>query len=281
MTDREKKVFYHVGLGKTGTTFLQDLVFPKIENLYYLKRSWYKKAKKVVDRTDHHTFLVSLEFDQQFEHEVGLFCKNFPNATPIVVFRRHDSYIASQYRRFVKNGFCGPFTAFFDLEKDQGFFKKKELDYARHILYLENHFTQKPLVLIYDDLKNEPKAFIQRLVDAMGGTLDFSKVSLRSHHTSYNEQQLKGIKAFGRMMNMTKRRVFKNGLLHLLWRLYMASIRYSVLYISKWLPASWFNSAPLMPPEQLEAVKTFYQKDWEQVVAYARGEQTSVQSILK
>lgn len=123
----KKNIYFHVGTGKTGTTFLQYRVFSKFRDIYYIQRTRYKNAKKIINGSNYEKYLISREFDQQLEHEVKLFSADFPDAIPMIVFRRHDGYIASQYRRFVKNGFTGDFSEFFDLEKDKGFFKKTRL----------------------------------------------------------------------------------------------------------------------------------------------------------
>ena len=134
-------IYFHVGLGKTGSTFLQDRFFPRLMDIDYLPRNRFHRAHSFI--TDHpsSTILVSREFDQQLEVEAGKFAASFPEAHPIIVVRRPDSYIASQYRRAVKNGFRGGFKDFFDLDQDKGHFKQSDLQYdegeaARKIMLL-------------------------------------------------------------------------------------------------------------------------------------------------
>jgi hypothetical protein len=61
-------------------------------------------------------FLISCEFDKQFERETEDFSKFFPDTGIIIVFRRHDEWILSQYKRTIKNGFHVKFKDFFNLE---------------------------------------------------------------------------------------------------------------------------------------------------------------------
>ncbi|MCB0755510.1 MAG: hypothetical protein KDB98_07960, partial [Flavobacteriales bacterium] len=163
MEQGSKNIYFHVGTGKTGTTFLQYRVFPKLKGLYYIQRTRYPNAVNIIKASNHSSYLVSREFDQQLENEVKAFSHHFLNAVPIIVFRRHDSYIASQYRRFVKNGFAGSFSDFFNLERDNGRFRKQDLEYVRQINILEQHFTQKPIVLIYEDMQKDALGFISSL----------------------------------------------------------------------------------------------------------------------
>ncbi len=264
-----KTIYFHVGTGKTGTTFLQYRVFPKMEGIFYIQRTRYQRAARIIQRTHHPKYLVSREFDQQLEAEVTAFAQAFPEARPIIVFRRHDSYIASQYRRFVKNGFTGPFEAFFDLKGDAGYFKKQDLDYNRQIRILEKCFAHPPLVLIYEDLKKDPRAFIDQLARYMQVTIDHDSINFRKKHASYSEKQLKAVRNLGQYIDMRKRRVFRNGVLHFIWRLYLGSIRYGALYLARLLPDRFYAGAPLLPDHRLEEVRRHYEEDWQQCLAYA------------
>lgn len=263
------EIFFHVGTSKTGTTFLQHRIFQHFKGVHYLKGKRNRKAIPIIQKGEHPRYLLSDEFDRQFEEEVANFGRLFPQTRPIIVFRRHDSYIASQYRRFVKNGYTGSFKEFFDLKNDQGYFKIKHLNYSFQIEYLRKHFRGEPIVLIYEDLRADPLKFIQELAEALSVEVDPAKLNLNKKHTSYNEKQLKGIKALGRYINYRKRRVFKNGVLHFFWRLYMGAVRYATLFILKQLPESFFPEEPLIAPEELQAVQAYFAKDWEQTKLFA------------
>lgn len=256
-------IFFHVGTGKTGTTFLQYHVFPHLKGIYYIQRTRYRKARQIIAKTGHGRILLSREFDQQLEREVSRFAKAYPDTVPIIVFRRHDSYIASQYRRFVKNGYRGTFREFFDVEGDQGFFKKADLDYMRQIGILKAHFSRGPIVMIYEDMRAKPEAFIRAMAAAMGAEPDFKRINLSPKHSSYSPKQLKAIQAMGRYINLRKRRPFRNSMAHLFFRLWLNGIRYSTLFIGKLLPASWLRPGPLIAPKELDEVKDACAADWQ------------------
>lgn len=265
----KKTIYFHVGTGKTGTTFLQYRVFPKFKNIYYINRTKYKKAKTIINNTNHNKYLVSREFDQQLEREVKLFSSYFPDTIPIIVFRRHDSYIASQYRRFLKNGFRGNFQDFFDLENDLGKFKKHDLNYSHQIQLLEKYFKAKPVVLIYEKLKSNPSDFINNLSDLMDVSINLEKLNLTKKHSSYSEKQIKAIVFVGRKINLRKRRIFENGILHFLWKLYLGFIRYTILYTAKLFPDSFFGNKALISKNELEKIRNFYKDDWEKCLQYS------------
>lgn len=257
-----REIYFHVGTGKTGTTFLQYRVFPKLRGIYYIQRTRYNRVIEIISKSKHQRILVSREFDQQLEVEIKKFTSHLPDTTPIIVFRRHDSYIASQYRRFVKNGFTGSFSEFFDLKKDEGKFKKSGLEYCRQIKLLETHFQKPPIVLFYEDLKDNPKRFIESLAERLNTQIDFTKVDTSSKHASYSEKQLKAILWVARYLNIRRGRRFENDFLNLFARLYLDSIRYGTLYFSKLFPETWFSSKPLIAERELEAVRAYYEDDW-------------------
>lgn len=268
----KKIIYFHVGTSKTGTTFLQHRIFPKFKDIYYVHSTRYRKVEKIINGSNYEKYLVSREFDQQLEYEVKLFSSEFKEAIPIIIFRKHDQYIASQYRRFVKNGFKGTFFDFFDLENDKGYFKKQDLDYLRHIQILEENFMQKPIVLFYEDLKNDSITFIEKLTKLLDVSINYQNINLKKKHTSYSEKQLKAILLIGKYINMRKRRIFNNNILHFLWRLYLGSIRYSILYFAKLTPKSFFKKESLIPENELEKVREFYVDNWKKCLAYSENQ---------
>ena len=260
------EIYFHVGTGKTGSTFLQARIFPLLNGIYYIPTNRYHKIFQEIEKSSSTKILISREFDQQLEREVKRFSEKYPNTTPIIIFRRHDSYIASQYRRFVKNGFTGNFQAFFDLQKNEGYFKKSDLDYKSQVALLKKKFTKELIVFDYKDFKENAQNFTLKWTEIMSCSLDNKKVNWSRKHVSYSEHQLKVIKKFGKLINLKKRRVFKNSVLHFFWRIYLESIRYSILYLSFLAPK---NNEKLISKEELEAVKTHFQEDWKYIQSIA------------
>jgi hypothetical protein len=268
---RTKNIYFHVGTGKTGTTFLQYRVFPKLKGIHYIQRTRYPNAVNIIKESDHSSYLVSREFDQQLENEVKAFSNHFPDTVPIIVFRRHDSYIASQYRRFVKNGFAGSFSDFFNLEKDNGRFRKQDLEYVRQIKILEEHFEQKPIVLIYEDMQKDTLGFIKTLAERIGATIELNSVDTTRKHASYSEKQLKAMRWLSSKVDMRKRRMFQNNFINFFWKLGMGGFRYSFLFLAGLLPETMFGNEPLMDPVALSYVRELYASDWEACQKIARS----------
>lgn len=268
-SDHKPQVYFHVGMGRAASTYLQYDVFPYFKNVTYIQRTRFKHFKKIVEKGNSEKYFVSREFDQQFEEEVEKFSKKFPDAHPIVVFRRQDGWIASQYRRFVKNGNHLTFKQFIDLEDDKGLFSIADLSYFPKIQYLESHFSNKPLVIFYEEMINAPYTFIDRIVEYMNAKYKKEDINLDKRHSSYNKNQIRAIYWIGNYFNIRKRRIFKNSFLHFLWRIYLGTIRYSILYIAKILPDSMFDQGPLIEKKELEEVNEYFSEDWNKCLAYA------------
>ena len=264
-------IYIHVGLGRTGSTFLQYRVFPKFRGIRYIQRTRFRRAKKIIARGGHARYLVSGEMDgKKLEMHMADFSQPYRHARPIIIFRRHDEWAASQFRRYIKNGHPWHFRDFFDVEHDRGAWKRERLFYFPNIETLETYFTRKPLVLFYDDLKKDPRAFVKRIADYCGAEVDIGRIDFAPKHASYSEKQLRAVYTLGKKTSLVKRKPFTSKTLNVIAQLWTNLKRYSILYLARFMPASWFSADPIFPaPEQLSAIREYYNEDWEKCVAYA------------
>ncbi len=266
----EKEVFFHVGLGKTATTYLQYQFFPKLRGIHYVQRTRYPKAHKIIARDASPRHLLSREFDQQLQEEIEKFAVHFPDTRAIVVFRRHDGWIASQYRRFAKNGIQIPFEEFFDIENDRGLWKQPDLDYSRKLAIIEKTFSRKPLVLFYEDMREDPYAFFDQFASGVGATYDRNQISLDAVHASYEEKQLKTVRSVSKVFFPANPKQYNNAFLRRLqWRKQQLT-SYSIMAAARFVPDAWLDPGELVPKVLLEKVRAAYANDWEKVHAYAR-----------
>ena len=265
----EKEVFFHVGLGKTATTYLQYQFFPKLRGIHYVQRTRYPKAHKIIARDPSSRHLLSREFDQQLQEEIEKFAVHYPDTRAIVVLRRHDGWIASQYRRFAKNGIQIPFEEFFDIEKNQGLWKKADLDYSKKISIIENTFTRKPLVLFYEDMRQDPYAFFDQFSKAIGASYNRDQISLNAVHPSYEEKQLKAVRSVSKIFFPANPKQYQNGFMkRLQWRKQQLT-SYSIMAAARFVPDAWLDAGELVPAALLEKIRGVYADDWEKVHAYA------------
>ena len=263
------EIYFHVGLGKTASTYLQMDVFPKFKNIHYIRTNRFKKAKEIIAQGKHDRYLVSREFDRQLEDEVKKFSADYPDAAPIVIFRRQDGWMASQYRRHVKNGHTYDFKGYFDVENNNGEWDRKEADFYSKLMILEKHFTKKPLVFFYEELREDQLKVIDKIAAFTKSTYDKSSISTSKNHSSYNENQLKGIKKIAKVIPLRKRYDSKIKLFNKIRNWGIQAIRYPLLFTFKLLPNSSFSSEPLISKKDLDQVREYFNEDWKKVKQYA------------
>lgn len=266
---QEKQIFFHVGLAKTASTWLQLKVFPEFRGIFYVKNTRYRRYASIISRSRYPKVLVSREFDRQLEREVSRFAALYPQARPIIVLRRHDSWIASQYRRRVKNGFGLPFEAFFDLEKDQGYWKQSDLYFLPKLRLLEKYFSRRPLVLFYEDLKADPTVFVDRMAQFCGVDFDKKRISLLPYHASYTDKQLKVLRSVSRYLMSPVQKLSGSRIGQWFQKRARSLFLYSVLYPSLLIPDAWLPEEELIPNEQLERIRKQYADDWQNCREYA------------
>lgn len=262
----KKEIYFHVGLGKTGTTFLQYRAFPHFEGFEYIQRTRFHKAKDIVREGTAQRYFISFECDRQLEEVVKDWARDFPDTIPIICFRRQDSWIASQYRRFVKNCHVRSFPELFDIKNDQGIFKKEHLLFRPMIDLLENHFSHPPIVVFHDDLKKDAKAFISNLAKRMGSKVDVGKLDLSSKHSSYSPRQLRFLMRVSHHIDLQKRVIFKNKVLEFFRKSMVNGTRYLILFIGRFWPDN--GKGPLMTSETKEEIRQLFEDDWALVSAY-------------
>lgn len=266
-----KQVFFHVGLGKTGTTYLQYRVFPKLQDIKYIQRTFYREFKyvKLIENSSAQRFLVSNEFDKQLEREARKIASKFPRARIIVVLRQHDSWIASQYRRYIKNGFSEAFEKFIDIDKDEGYWAMKDLYYFPKLEMLEQLFGSKPLVLFHSELVKDPHSFIEKICAFTGATYDKESINLKRKHASYSEKQLK----VRRQLNANTIKVqfpySKTYWVKKIQRYGRMPRRYLSLYIAFLVPSKWMSDEPLIAKESMQRVRAHFEEDWLKCKAYS------------
>jgi hypothetical protein len=266
------EIYFHVGLGKVASTYLQYNVFPKLEGIHYIQRTKYKKSIEIIKEGKYDKYLVSREFDNQYEEEVKWFSSHFPDTKVIICFRRNDEWIASQYRRAVKNGFHWDFNVFFDLDDAENtYWKHHQVEFYPKIQQTEKYFTQKPLCLFHEELKEDPWVFFDKISKFSGTTYSKDKVSLKVKHSSYSEKQLRVLRAFCRKYKKTPPNMPANRILH--WLTYRPwwAFFHLIMYAATLFPESWVPKEPLETKEYKKRIREVYQEDWDKVVAYAKA----------
>lgn len=266
----ERKIYFHVGLGRAASTYLQKNVFPCFQGVHYVERNKFKRHGSIVPTLTAERILLSRESSKRLQSEISKLVTYYPDAIPIVVLRRHDQWIASQYRRYVKNGGAESFSGFIDLEHDQGVWNKCDLVLRDKLDLLEQTFNCKPFVMFHERLCEAPFEMIDEMAALLGATYDRQAIRLAARHQSYSDKQLQVLRRYRPRLLEAHPDQSKVGFLRVLRFRARLLAAYSIMALARFFPDDGFAGQPLIPEASLEQIRQMYAYDWDACQAYAR-----------
>lgn len=165
--------YFHVGLHKTASTYLQNVVFPHWPGIRYLR---FRNLEYFLSLPDAGKYLISCEnmsgatFATLDERCRGLkrLAEMFPSANVIIAFRPHGDFIASLYSQYLRYGGQADFDGFFSLRRDDVVWNRRDLCYRRLIEATEESFQTKPFVFQLGELKVHQDGLLADLGRYMG-----------------------------------------------------------------------------------------------------------------
>jgi len=267
----QPEIYIHVGMSRTASTFLQYQVFKHFKGIFYERKIKFKNSYNLLVKTKREKYLISDELDNRdVEQILTRFSEQFPLAKPIVILRRQDEWIVSQYKRHLKNGDHRSFEEFFDLKDDSGFIKKKHLQFHDLIEFLDNHFSNESLIILFDDLRKDPQKIILRMAEYMGTEINFADVNFTPRHVSYSDRQIRAIFRASGIINLSRSKRFKKKWKNRLSMFFPEIIRYAVLYGSPVLPELSKGKDPVLPQKELlEEIRDYFSDDWKKCLRRA------------
>ena len=259
------RVFWHAGLPKTGSTYLQRQVLPAVRGIAYVRRHEYPRAAERIEQKKREADVVySRELDRGLVAEADRLSRSHPEARPILVLRRHDELIASLYRYGLKHGRGWAFREFFDLDGDRGRKKQNQLRMRDKIELLADRFRHPPFLLFYDELRDRPDAFLRRLIGYLGEDPDSVRIPRAARNRSPREKQLKYARRLGaRLLPERRSRRYP------VRRLYGRVAYHAILGAARWLPEGPIREEPLIDPAELARIREAYADDWQFCLDYA------------
>lgn len=164
------KIFIHIGLHKTGTSFLQKVIFPNLKGINY--KIYYKPD--IFELQENKINLISCESlsgnplssvrfgDLDRKLLIYGLKKMYPNAAIIVGFRHKENWLKSLYANRIKQGnYVRNFNDFYDR------FNKEYLDFEGYEKLIKSLFSNV-YVYQFEDLKNNPTEFVQNICKFIG-----------------------------------------------------------------------------------------------------------------
>ena len=263
-----KNIYFHVGLAKTGSTFLQNNFFPKLKNIKYISTHKYRRCIDIINNTNYDSYLISREFDRQLEGEVKKILNHFPETKIIIVFREHKKWISSQFKRFSKNGYHFKFEDFYN-NTNSGYWKNEDMIYIDKINIIKKYSKYDPLVLNFDELKINPHSYLSKISEYTNSNYSKSNISLNVVHKSYSEKQLIFLKGFCRIFKPNPPKYYAdNKLKHWLYFRPWWLLFHLVMYVAYFLPKNMIVKKPLIDNNYLEKTMKKYKSDWDEILKY-------------
>ena len=275
-----KEIYFHVGLAKTGSTFLQKNFFPYLKNIKYISTQDYINCIDIINKTNYKSYLISREFDKQFEREIKKFISYFPDTKIIVVFRRHDQWIASQYKRSVKNGWHWSFKNYYNIN-NKGIWKNSDLTYMNKLKIIKKYSKSKPLILKFEELKKDQFNYLNKISNYTDSKYLKTEISLKTVHKSYSEKQLIFLKKFCKIFKKTTPKYYDyqeitldktisntNRIKHWLFYRPWWLLFHLVMYTSLLIPKSLIVKNSLINKNDLAEIKKKFKEDWKKVFEY-------------
>ena len=263
--------YFHVGLHKTASTYLQRLVFPEWPEIKYLR---HRNLEYFLRLPDTARYLVSCEgfsgatFAKLDDRRRGLarLAEMFPGANAIIGFRPHGGFVASLYSQYLRYGGSAPFDAFFSLDgpQDRVIWRREDLCFRALIECLEDSFGKPPFVFQMGELRTNKDGLLSDLAGFLGTSRAPVPREDRAQNVSLGAWQGRLLKTTHRLAGVSHTADGRNRPFPALrrWRLDPTTVCHKLL--------GRLPGGPLVPPEARQRIDEAYREDWTYVTDYIR-----------
>lgn len=179
---------------KTGTTFLQENIFPKLKDLNFY-RGW-SSFRELTKINNSNPVLISDEsmlgdiFSGSFNNDFIKKCNKiktvFGDPDIIIGFREQQDFIKSLYKQRLNQGGTEEFKDFFNIE-NTGLIKIEDLIYYDKLKFLKENFSNV-YVYSFDDFINDKQNFITDLLSFLNVSITDFNDELKNKGSVYDYQ---------------------------------------------------------------------------------------------
>lgn len=260
----------HIGVQKTGTTFVQNAVFPLWRDIQYIPND---KLELILRSSREKPVLLSREglSGQNWAHHavrevaIARLAQIFPNARIMLSFRRHAKYISSSYCQYLQRGGYLPFEKYFDPYEDTGYMKIDDFRFSLKVDAVERYFGRSPFVFFQEELHAGIDALLSDMEKFIGGAApDKSEIKSKKYNQSVKYHPAKLL----RFLNKYSRSELNPQGRLPLYHQRLVRLKMDPRSICQY----WLQFAPNRPmitPEVSEFIDSLYQEDWKLVKASA------------
>ncbi|WP_289023295.1 hypothetical protein [uncultured Salegentibacter sp.] len=164
----EHQLTFHIGLHKTGTTYLQQEMFPMLKYVSLI-RAW-DSHRKILN-TGHQNILISDEglsgnpyrgnYFKEFRENMESIHSIYKTSNIIVGVRKHSALVLSLYKQYLQQKGCENLDYLYNIE-NTGLIKDEDLLFEERILILKELF-ENVFVYSQETLRERPGDFLNQL----------------------------------------------------------------------------------------------------------------------
>lgn len=291
--DNMPPLYIHVGLHKTGTTFLQEEVFPKLTSVDFLRsqrivemlQRFAAEEDSCFDLSTYQRFfepiinpcpsLISHEglsghnyllYMNQTRNADRL-AKLFPHASIILGIRRQDSLLLSLYVHFIKGGASVRLDDFLGYQKGE-FQNRYDAVLGNHVnmpMFNYDHianlygdrFDGRVHFLVYEQLTRDVDGFVRNFCQLVGEPEVPSVQNVR-HNTSYGRYQYILARALNRFFVSPRN---PDGLIPGFWWPGHGLRHFNRFLDHKWVHSifnGWYGNKVTMPEKVSKAIMEYF-----------------------
>ena len=179
----KKKLIIHIGLHKTGSSFLQHCVFPKLKGVNYIYKPENPLFAPIL--ASRINLMSDEEISMSMPHKQGKFKglwelqKQYPDAKIIIGIRKHGSWFYSCYAQYIKTGGY--------LNQDRYYLKYPHISPEEYYLLLKTMWKN---IYIYwhEDLINNRATIVRGICEFIGVPVpeyNNRKINVSLKHVEY------------------------------------------------------------------------------------------------
>tara|TARA_B100000965_G_scaffold386741_1_gene389291 strand:+ start:4176 stop:4982 length:807 start_codon:yes stop_codon:yes gene_type:complete len=183
--------YLHVGLPRTGTTFLQNSIFNNINDINFTLKpdlNNFKIKNNQINLISDEGLLGNVWGNNRFISVEKIY-KEYPEAKIIIGFRKHHKWVQSMYSLYLKRGGSLKVNEFLDLEFNNGVLDKKQLDFSSLLKEIKNKFKYKPFVYFLEEIESKDNRLVSDLSNYLGIDIDSKKFNYTVKNKGLNSMQ--------------------------------------------------------------------------------------------